>query len=93
MKKFSLLVGATVGFVLGSRAGREPYDKLEAKVKKTLNRGDVQQTLDQATHTATEQVSVAAAKVEEKLPGATTLPGDTTKAADSQNGSDVGDYP
>jgi hypothetical protein len=69
MKKITLLVGVAAGFVLGSRAGREPYDKIEAKVKATLNRKDVQDALDEAKSTATEQVSAVAGKVAAKVPG------------------------
>jgi hypothetical protein len=80
MKKITLLVGAGIGFVLGSKVGREPYEKIEAKVKTTLKRDDVKGDIDQAKSTATEQVSAVADKVGEKLPGV----GSDDKPADSE---------
>jgi hypothetical protein len=87
MKKIKLLVGVAAGFILGSRAGRGPYEKVEAQAKKVLNRGDVQETLDHATAVATEKLSAVTDKVEAKLPG------DHEKTADSDTEGDVGAYP
>jgi hypothetical protein len=46
MKKFLLIVGASVGFILGSRSGRRPYELLETQVRKLAYRSDVQYTVD-----------------------------------------------
>jgi hypothetical protein len=71
MKKFLLAVGVAIGFVLGSRAGRGPYEQLEAKVKDLTGRSSVQDAVsaiedamqsvsDKATKTIGEKVDEAA---------------------------------
>jgi hypothetical protein len=43
MKKFLVLFGLGVGFVLGSRAGREPYERLRTMVRDLADRREFQQ--------------------------------------------------
>jgi hypothetical protein len=62
MKKFSLVLGGVVGFVLGSRAGREPYDLLVERLRQVSARPPVQS----AVETAKEKAGEAAAKVSSK---------------------------
>ena len=38
MRKLSLIVGAGIGFVLGSKAGHGPYRRLEARFKGAAKR-------------------------------------------------------
>jgi hypothetical protein len=38
MKKITLLLGAGIGFVAGSKAGPGPYQQLEAKVRELMRR-------------------------------------------------------
>ena len=38
MKRFSFLLGAGVGFVLGSKAGSRRYEQLEATIRKVASR-------------------------------------------------------
>jgi hypothetical protein len=59
MKKFLLAVGAAVGFVLGSRAGRGPYERLEAKVKGLVGSSSLQDAVS-STKEAMQSVSDAA---------------------------------
>jgi hypothetical protein len=71
MKRFLTVLGlgVAIGFVLGSRAGREPYERLESKLKGVSNRDDVsaalQRTATAASDVKEKAVSVAAEKVEE----------------------------
>jgi hypothetical protein len=55
MKGLWLLAGMGIGFVLGSRAGREPYDQLERKVRRFRGRPEVQGAVDVATEELHEQ--------------------------------------
>lgn len=87
MKKVYLLIGGAVGFVLGSRAGRGPYEQLEAKVRKTANRPEVQSAVDQAKSTAMDQAAGAAKTIGDKLPGSareSESPASSTAAAQEQ---------
>ena len=80
MKKLWLAVGAAIGFVLGSRAGRAPYEQLEAKARQVAGRPDVKRTVDAASDkvsslattavsSASDKVSVLTERVSAKLPG------------------------
>lgn len=46
--KILLVVGFGVGYVLGTRAGRERYEQIKAQVSKLWNDPRVQRTVDQA---------------------------------------------
>jgi hypothetical protein len=76
MKRFLLAVGAAIGFVLGSRAGRGPYEQIEAKVKDLTGRSSVrgavssieeavQSVSDAATMTIGQKVDEAVQHVSE----------------------------
>lgn len=60
MKKFLAVFGSGmgIGFVLGSKAGRKPYEALESKVKEVSAREDVT--------TAAESAAIAAHDVKER---------------------------
>lgn len=45
IKKLIALMGIAVGFVFGSRAGRRPYEQVEAQVRKALGRKGVQESV------------------------------------------------
>ncbi len=64
MKRFLTVlgVGVGIGFVLGSKAGREPYERLEAKLTSVSNRDDVS--------AAVQRTSAAASDVKDKVVGA-----------------------
>ncbi len=49
MKKFTFLFGMTIGFILGSRSGRGPYEQIEGAVRQAMNQPKVQDTLRSAT--------------------------------------------
>ena len=46
--KILLVVGVGIGYVLGTRAGREQYDKMKAAVEKLWNDPRVQKQVDNA---------------------------------------------
>ena len=68
MHKFTLLVGAGVGFVLGSRCGTGPYEQLESKVRQLGKHPQVQETAQRVRTTAKEQARAAIQEVQDKLP-------------------------
>ena len=52
MKKFTFLLGAIVGFVVGSRAGRGPYEQLEGATRQMIDHPKVQSVLHSAADSA-----------------------------------------
>jgi hypothetical protein len=69
MKRLWLVVGAGIGFVLGSRMGREPYERIESKVRQVSGRPAVKNAVhiisDRADDAADTVMKVAADKVED----------------------------
>lgn len=49
MKKLLLLVGVSVGFVVGSRAGKAPYQRLRNTLREVAGRPEVKQAVDAAS--------------------------------------------
>lgn len=75
--KLVFATGIAVGYVLGSRAGRESYEKLKAKADELWNNPKVQETVSETTeslkHKAPhlqEQASATAKKAKDSVSGA-----------------------
>jgi hypothetical protein len=90
VKKLSLLVVGAVGYVLGSRAGRERYEQIKSQAQKTWNRPAVQDAVDdveQAVRTkasdvgakAAEAASDAGSKVVNKVTGQAAAPSESAQ--------------
>ena len=77
MKKLMLLVAAGLGYVLGTRAGRERYDQIMGAMTKIKNDPRVQEKTQQAVDLARQQAPVVADKV-------TTAAGTAASAAASR---------
>ncbi|MBO0729110.1 MAG: hypothetical protein J2P57_07610 [Acidimicrobiaceae bacterium] len=52
MKKLIFLTGAGLGFVLGSYAGRQPYEQLAAKTRDVMGRPEPKDVLNRAGEAA-----------------------------------------
>lgn len=63
MKKLSLLAAGVVGYVLGSRAGRERYDQIKKAATRVKNDPRVQEKATQAADLAKEKAPVVKDKV------------------------------
>ena len=63
MKKLSLLAAGFVGYVLGSRAGRERYEQIKGMATKVRNDPRVQEKAKQATEVVKEKAPVVSEKV------------------------------
>jgi hypothetical protein len=71
MKRLWFLVGAGIGFVLGSRAGPGPYERLEAKVRSVTSRPEVEDATARMKVAAQEQVGGAVDRVAKHVPVST----------------------
>ena len=63
MKKIALLLSGIAGFLLGSYAGRGPYERVEAWARQLRGRPEVQRVADQVTASAGELSDVATGTV------------------------------
>ena len=78
MKKITLLIGAGIGFLAGSRAGNGPYEQLEAKLREVTKRPKVQEAVNQAKSAAGDKVDAVAGTVSDTLPSKETTSDDQT---------------
>ena len=63
IRKTTFLLGGGIGFILGSRIGRGPYQQLETKVRAITRRPAVQDTAGQLTDAAKKQAAAVINKV------------------------------
>ena len=82
MKKLTVLIAAGVGYVLGTRAGRERYEQIKGAAQKIRNDPRVQEKAHQAAEVAREKAPF----VKQKLVDAAGTAKDKV-----YSGSDVGD--
>ncbi len=85
MKKLLLLVAGGVGYVLGTKAGRERYEQMRRTMNKVKNDPRVQEQAQHAADLAREKAPV----VKEKLAGAADAA--TAKARSAKGSGDVAD--
>lgn len=62
MKKLTLLAAAAVGYVLGTKAGRERYEQIKAQAERLWSSEPVQSTVDTVQSTARDAASEAGHK-------------------------------
>lgn len=68
MKRFLFISGLAIGFVVGSRMGRGPYESLERTARQIVEDPEVQRKAAQARDTAGKAAKDAAETVKEKAP-------------------------
>lgn len=68
MKKFIFLTGLAIGFVVGSRVGRGPYESLERTARQVADDPEMQRRATHAKETATRVAQDTASTVKEKAP-------------------------
>ncbi|WP_114854858.1 hypothetical protein [Brachybacterium sp. YJGR34] len=83
MKKLVFLAGLAIGFVIGSRAGRSPYESLERTARQVADDPEVQRRTAQARDTARRVAHDTAGAVKEKAPGVASSVTETVSGAAS----------
>jgi hypothetical protein len=66
--RLTFLVGLAVGYVLGTRAGRERYEQMVKTARKVADNPTVQRTTRAAGAKATELTKAAGQKAAEQMP-------------------------
>ncbi len=85
MKKLLVLIAGTVGYVLGTKAGRERYEQIRGTFNKVKSDPRVQEKAQQAADLAKEKAPVVKDKAQEKAQQAADKAG--SKVGSSNNGS------
>ena len=67
MKKLLLAIGAAVGFLAGSRAGRGPYTKLQSKARALARRPDVRKLVDDTSDAVQDKLHDVQSAAAEKI--------------------------
>ncbi len=86
MKKLMLLTAGAIGYVLGTKAGRERYEQIKAGAVKLKNNPTVQQKAHDAAQAAKEHAPIVKDKVAEAAGQAKSAAQDKMNG----NGSDAG---
>jgi tryptophan synthase beta subunit len=63
MKKLLIIVGVGVAFVVGSRAGKVPYDRLKRNWRAVTGRSEVKQVVDAVSDKVGDLADTVGAKV------------------------------
>jgi hypothetical protein len=82
MKKLTLLVGIAIGYVLGSRAGRERFEQIRSGARKVASSPTVQSAASKAQETVAAQAPVVADAVKEKATAAASAVADKVHRGD-----------
>jgi hypothetical protein len=79
MKKLTLLTGVAVGYVLGSRAGRERYEQIKTGASRVAHNPKVQAAAGKAQDTVAHQAATAADVAKEKVSGVASTAADKVR--------------
>lgn len=85
--KLMLLAGAAVGYIFGTRAGRERYEQMKGRADAFWHDPKVQQKVSEAQQT----VKTKAPEIQEKVTGAATRATDKVKSTVSRHDDDDAD--
>jgi len=85
--KLGLLVGGAIGYVLGTRAGREQYDKIVAQGQSLMGNPKVQDAKAQAQDFAKQKGPEVGQKVADAASGAASAAQDKVSGSNSKSSS------
>ena len=88
MKKLTLLIAGGIGYVLGTRAGRERYEQIKRAATRVKDDPRVQEKAGQAADLAKEKAPIVKDKV---AAAASTAADKVTPSGNGDHGSDLTD--
>jgi hypothetical protein len=83
MKKLTLIAGVAIGYVLGSRAGRERFEQIRSGAQKIAQNPKVQSAAAKAQETVAAQAPVVADAVKGKASAAASAVSDKVGSGES----------
>ncbi len=83
MKKIVLLAGVAIGYVLGSKAGRERYEQIRSGARKVADNPTVKSATAKAQDVAATQAAAAADVAKEKVSDAASAAADKVRRESS----------
>ena len=91
--KITLLAGAAVGYVLGTRAGRDRYEQLKTQAQSLWQNPTVQEKKTQAQDFAKEKAPEVQEKVADAAASATAAAKDKIGKGDDKDSDTAAPYP
>lgn len=89
--KLAFLVGGAVGYVLGTRAGREQFEKIRTSAREMWQDPRVQSTVEDVEHRASGLMKEKGPELKEKISGAMKSASDSVRSkADETKGNGEG---
>jgi hypothetical protein len=85
--RVALVTGAAIGYVLGTRAGRERYEQIKSQAQRAWQNPRVQQKANQAQDFAKAQAPVVKEKASEAAASAAGAAKDAAQSAKDRAGS------
>jgi hypothetical protein len=79
MKKLTLIAGVAIGYVLGSRAGRERYEQIKSGAGKVAQNPTVRAAAGKAQEAAGHQAAVVAEAAKDKVVDAASTAADKVR--------------
>ena len=91
MRKLSLLIAGGIGYVLGTRAGRERYEQIRSTALRVKQNPMVQEKAHQAADVARDKAPIVADKVKEAAASAADKVKPSGSGGSGEASSDVAD--
>ncbi|KGM14321.1 YtxH domain-containing protein [Cellulomonas bogoriensis] len=91
--KAAFLLGGAVGYVLGTRAGRQQFEKIRTQAQRLWEDPRVQEGIADVEQRASDLVKEKGPEIKEKVTGAVRSANDAVRGGDSDDSEAAGGKP